>query len=111
MYPPIRINTVMMLGILLTPAMSHSTNDKALSIKIVSPQNGQTVSQTFEVDYEFKNKGKADQIDVFLDGIYQKAFKGSLQNVPPGKHEILIKATTDEDGKSANWDRVEVIVK
>ena len=52
MYPPVKITTLMMFSFLLHPTISYSTNDEALNVKILSPQNGQTVSQTFEVNYE-----------------------------------------------------------
>ena len=111
MYPPIKITTLMMFSFLLHPTIGYSTDDEALNLKILSPRNGQTVAQTFEVNYEINNGKIADQIDVFLDGIYQEGFTGTLENVPPGKHEVLIKAVTIEHGNFATWDRIEIMVK
>ena len=111
MYPPVKITTLMMFSFLLHPTISYSTNDEGLNVKILSPQNGQTVARTFEVNYEIHNGMKADQIDVFLDGIYQEDFTGKLENIPPGKHELLIKATTVEQNNFATWDRIEIMVK
>ena len=67
--------------------------------------------QTFEVSYELKDEEKFKQIDVFLDGVYQKGFQGVLNNVQKGKHEILIKASPNDEEPVAAWDRVEIIVK
>ena len=111
MHPPIKITTLMMFSFFLHPTISYSTNEEALSLKILSPRNGQTVAQTFEVNYEINNEKIADLIDVFLDGIYQKGFTGKLENIPPGKHELLIKAITVEHDNFATWDRIEIMVK
>ena len=111
MYPPIKITTLMMFSFLLHPTISYSTDEDALIVKILSPQNGQTVAQTFEVNYKINNGKAADPIDVFLDGVYQKGFTGKLENIPPGKHELLIKAITVEHDNFATWDRIEIMVQ
>ena len=100
-----------MFSFLLHPTISYSTNEEALNLKILSPRNGQTVAQTFEINYEINYGKTADQIDVFLDGIYQEGFTGKLENVPPGKHEVLIKAVTVENDNFATWDRFEIMVE
>ena len=111
MYPPMKITTVMMFSFLLHPTISYSATDEAMVVKILSPRNGQTVAQTFDVEYEIKEGKVANQIDVFLDGVYQKDFAGKLENIPTGKHELLIKATTTDHDNFATWDRIEIMVK
>ncbi len=67
------------------------------SIVITSPQEGAVVDgKQLELKYEQTKGGQAHHAHVYLDGVYQKGFKGIFAEIPPGKHEIKVVAATDE---------------
>ncbi|MFO0773436.1 MAG: hypothetical protein U0172_02065 [Nitrospiraceae bacterium] len=66
-------------------------------ITITSPKDGEVLDgKSFELKYEQEKAGKANHAHVYLDGQYQKGFKGTFSNVPAGKHEIKVSAATDD---------------
>ena len=65
---------------------------------ITSPQNGDLVGASFDLTYALRKGVQADHAHVFLDGKYQKGFKGTFKDVAPGPHTITVKvATHDHD--------------
>ncbi len=81
------------------------------AITIVSPQNGETVGSAFDLTYSFRKGMMADHVHVFMDGKYQKGFKGKFQDVPPGPHTITVKVATHDHDMVTVSDSVKVIVK
>lgn len=81
-------------------------------ITITSPQEGAVVDgASFDLKFEQTKQGKANHAHVFLDGQYQKGFKGTFTNVPAGKHEIKVVAATDDHKSLATEAIVHVEVK
>jgi hypothetical protein len=52
-----------------------------------------------------------DHVHVFLDGQYQKGFKGQFQDVPSGPHTITVKVATQDHDMVTVSDSIDVIVK
>ena len=80
-------------------------------ITIISPKNGEIVDSTFEITYELRSDIEVHDVHIFLDGDYQKEVISVLKNIPKGKHEIIIKASTDEQDGLVGWDSVDITVK
>lgn len=81
------------------------------AISIMSPQNGATVGSSFDLVYSFRKGVMADHAHVFLDGTYQKGFKGKFSDVPSGKHTITVKVATHDHDMVTVSDSVDVMVK
>ncbi len=81
------------------------------AISITSPQNGATVGSSFDLVYSFRKGVMADHAHVFLDGTYQKGFKGKFSDVPSGKHTITVKVATHDHDMVTVSDSVDVMVK
>ena len=81
------------------------------SITITSPQNGEMVGSSFPLAYALRKGLKADHAHVFLDGTYQKGFKGTFQNISSGSHTIMVKVATHDHDLLPESDSVEVLVK
>lgn len=73
--------------------------DKA-TINILSPRDGETVADTFDIKYEILNAPEGNHAHVYLDGTYQKGFKGTFTRVPKGEHTVTVKIA-DHDHKDA----------
>lgn len=81
------------------------------AITITSPQNGDSVGSSFPLTYTLRKGLKADHAHAYVDGKYQKGFKGTISNVSPGRHTVTVKVATDHHDTIAVADSVEVIVK
>ena len=81
------------------------------AISITSPQNGATVGSSFDLVYSFRKGVMADHAHVFLDGTYQKGFKGKFSDVSSGKHTITVKVATHDHDMVTVSDSVDVMVK
>ena len=53
----------------------------------------------------------ADHVHVFLDGKYQKGFKGKFSEVPSGRHTITVKVATHDHDMVTVSDSIDVVVK
>ena len=80
-------------------------------ITITSPQHGQTVRRSFPLEYSLKKGTMADHVHVFLDGTYQKGFKGSFNDIAPGRHTLTVKVATHDHDMVSVSDTIEVLVK
>ncbi len=80
------------------------------SISILSPRNGETVSETFDIKYEILNAPDGNHAHVYLDGTYQKGFKGRFSSVAKGEHTITVKIA-DHDHKDAGTATDSITVK
>lgn len=84
--------------------------DGMTSISIISPHNGETVADTFDISYEILNAPKGNHAHVYLDGAYQKGFKGKFAHVPKGEHTITVRIA-DPDHKEADTAMDTVTIK
>jgi len=53
----------------------------------------------------------ADHAHVFLDGTYQKGFKGTFSDVPSGQHTITVKVATHDHDMVTVSDSIAIVVK
>lgn len=60
------------------------------TISILSPRDGETVTDTFKLTYEILNGPKENHAQVYLDGVYLKEFEGTFSHVPKGEHTITV---------------------
>lgn len=81
------------------------------AITITSPQNGATVGSSFDLVYSFRKGVMADHAHVFMDGNYQKGFKGKFSDVPSGQHTITVKVATHDHDMVTVSDSIDVVVK
>ncbi len=81
------------------------------AITITSPQNGAQVGSTFDLVYSFRKGMMADHVHVYMDGKYQKGFKGTFSDVSPGRHTITVKVATHDHDMVTVADSVDVVVK
>ena len=81
------------------------------AITITSPQNGATVGNSFDLTYSFRKGLMADHVHVFMDGRYQKGFKGKFNEVPSGKHTITVKVATHDHDMVTVSDSISIVVK
>ena len=84
--------------------------ENVTTINILSPRNGDTVPETFEIPYEILNAPGGNHAHVYLDGAYQKGFKGTFTQVPKGDHTITVKIA-DHDHKDSGTATDSVTVK
>ena len=100
---------ILTLGAAVALSSSGAAQGPA-SISILSPHNGETVKNTFAITYEILNAPKDNHAHVYLDGTYQKEFKGTFTHVPKGEHTITVKIA-DHDHKDADTATDSIQVK
>ena len=64
--------------------------DKGSQLRITSPRIGDIMGSTVELAYALEKGTKGDHVHGFVDGQYQKEFKGTLHRLNPGKHQITV---------------------
>ncbi len=74
----------------------ETLKDDGSHIQIITPKDGETVGQTFDLKYDLHAGSQAHHAHVYLDGQYQKGFKGIFINVAPGNHEIKVQAANKD---------------
>ena len=105
---------VLCLGFMMSsPVMAGQQLDihDGSAITISSPQNGATVGNSFDLVYSFRKGLMADHVHVFMDGTYQKGFKGTFNGVPSGRHTITVKVATHDHDMVTVSDSIAVVVK
>ncbi len=72
-------------------------------LAIVSPTQGAVIKgDSVEVRYKLSNGVQATHIHCYVDGEYQKGFKGVVKGLTRGSHEIkLVAASHDHDALGA----------
>ena len=85
--------------------------DDGSAITITSPQDGASVEPSFDLMYSLQKGTMADHVHVFLDGTYQKGFKGHFKDISSGPHTITVKVATHDHDMVAVSDTIEVLVK
>jgi hypothetical protein len=68
-------------------------------LTIVSPMQGEVIrGDSVEVRYRLSKGAQATHVHCYLDGAYQRGFKGVLKGLTRGSHEIkLVTASHDHD--------------
>lgn len=85
--------------------------DDGSHIAIVSPKDGDVVGSTFELKYDLHAGSQAHHAHVYLDGQYQKGFKGTFTGVAQGSHEIKVVAANKDHKMLPASASVHVTVK
>ncbi len=81
------------------------------ALTITSPQNGDTVGPSFPLTYILRKGMSADHAHVYVDGKYQKGFKGTVKDVAPGQHTVTVKVATHDHDMLNISDSVNITVK
>jgi hypothetical protein len=86
-------------------AAEHTT------VTILSPHDGETVTDTFILTYEILNGRKETHPQIFLDGLYLKEFDGTFFHLPNGEHTITVKVEgQDPQGAEQASDTIKIRV-
>lgn len=107
------IATVAALGLLLVIAVPIALGQQA-GLKILSPKEGATVSQSIALKWEFKKAGNADHVHLYLDGNNQGPQYGNsaeVKGLSSGSHTIRLIAATSGHQEIGPEATVEVTVK
>ena len=69
-------------------------------ITIVSPSHGAVIKgDSVEVRYKLSKGVQATHVHCYVDGEYQRGFKGVVKGLTPGAHEIkIVAANHDHEG-------------
>lgn len=83
--------------------MKGTADNEGSRLTIVSPTQGAVIKgDSVEVRYKLSKGGKATHIHCYVDGEYQKGFKGVVKGLTRGSHEIkLVAASHDHDDLGA----------
>ncbi len=81
----------------------RAADDDGSRITIVSPAQGSVIKgDSVEVRYKLSRGTEATHIHCYVDGEYQKGFKGVVKGLTRGSHEIkLVAAGHDHDALNA----------
>ncbi|MBX3326318.1 MAG: hypothetical protein U0223_19365 [Nitrospira sp.] len=75
---------------------AFAATDDGSKLTIKSPAPGAKVGSDVEVVYELTKGSQATHAHCFVDGEYQKGWKGTVKGMSPGSHEIKVVAA-DKD--------------
>ena len=80
-----------------------TADDDGSRLAIVSPTTGAVIKgDSVEVRYKLSKGAEATHIHCYVDGEYQKGFKGVVKGLARGSHEIkLVAASHDHDALGA----------
>lgn len=65
-------------------------------IIIMSPKDGDKVSDSFELKYEVTKEEQVGHVHVFVDDEYQRGFHGTFNGLSRGEHQITVKTTSKD---------------
>jgi hypothetical protein len=88
-----------------------AATDDGSKIMIKSPAQGAKVASDVEVVYELTKGSQATHAHCFVDGEYQKGWKGTVKGMSPGTHEIKVVAANKDHETLAAESSVKVEVK
>ena len=80
-------------------------------IMIVSPKDGDKVSDSFELKYELTKGSQAVHAHVFVDNEYQKGFQGTFKGLSRGTHQITVTGATKDHALVAASQTITVEVQ
>ena len=75
---------------------AFAATDDGSKVTIKSPAPGAKGGSDVEVVYELTKGSQATHAHCFVDGEYQKGWKGTVKGMSPGSHEIKVVAA-DKD--------------
>ncbi len=70
--------------------------DDGSKIIIVSPKDGDKVSDSFELKYELTKGSQSGHVHVYVDNEYQRGFQGTFKGLSRGEHQITVKASNKD---------------
>lgn len=90
---------VLVLWSLGTGVTGWTADDHGSRLTIVSPTQGEVIKgDSVQVRYKLSKGTEATHIHCYVDGEYQKGFKGVVKGLARGSHEIkLVAASHDHD--------------
>jgi hypothetical protein len=102
----IRIVVMSVLIVLLSleaGTIGWTADDEGSRLTIVSPAQGEVIKgDSVQVRYKLSKGTEATHIHCYVDGEYQKGFKGVVKGLTRGSHEIkLVAASHDHDALGA----------
>jgi hypothetical protein len=100
-----------LLTFFFLPVLAFATDNDGSILKIVSPKNEAIVAEEVEVKYELQKGTQGDHVHAYVDGKYQKDFKGTLMALTKGRHEITLKVANSDHDVLATSDTIVVEVK
>ncbi|MBX3326157.1 MAG: hypothetical protein U0223_06700 [Nitrospira sp.] len=88
------------LGSLGTGVNGWTADDDGSRLTIVSPAQGAVIKgDSVDVQYQLSKGVQATHVHCYLDGEYQRGFKGVLKGLARGPHEIkVVAANHDHSG-------------
>lgn len=81
---------------LVSGVNAFAATDDGSKVAIKSPTPGQKVKSDVEIVYDLTKGSQATHVHCFVDGEYQKGWKGTVKGMSPGSHEIKVVAA-DKD--------------
>lgn len=94
-----------LLGLLSlgTGLVGWAADNEGSQLTIVSPAQGAVIKEdSVEVQYNLSKGMEATHIHCYVDGEYQKGFKGVIKGLTRGSHEIkLVAASHDHNALNA----------
>ena len=102
----IRIVVMSVLIVLLSlvaGTIGWTADDQGSRLTIVNPTQGEVIKgDSVQVRYKLSKGTEATHIHCYVDGEYQKGFKGVVKGLTRGSHEIkLVAASHDHDALGA----------
>ncbi|CUS32415.1 Ig-like domain-containing protein [Candidatus Nitrospira nitrificans] len=89
-----------------------AAGDDGSQVKITSPAAGAVLKGgDVEVKYELTKGSQATHVHCFVDGEYQKGWKGMVKGMSPGAHEIKVVAADKDHQTLAAESAVKVEVQ
>jgi hypothetical protein len=86
-----------------TGTIGWTADENGSRLTIVSPTQGAVIKgDSVKVQYKLSKGTEATHIHCYVDGEYQKGFKGVVKGLARGSHEIkLVAASQDHDASGA----------
>ncbi len=88
-----------------------AATDDGSKLMIKSPTAGAKVGSDVEVVYELTKGSQATHAHCFVDGEYQKGWKGTVKGMSPGTHEIKVVAANKDHETLAAEAAIKVEVR
>ena len=107
----IKLITLASVFCLLLSGIAFGGNKDGSVVIITSPKNGAVVGSTVDLKYDLKKGTQGSHVHAYVDGQYQKGFKGTLKGLAKGKREITVTVANADHDLLAASDTVTVEVK
>ena len=94
----------------LAPSVAVADEDGS-TLKIIAPKDGQRVGSSIKIEYDLKKGVQGDHVHAYVDGKYQKGFKGTLYDLEAGIREIELKVANSDHDILATSAKIKIEVK